>query len=158
AALPFDAAIEITLEANPGTIEHDSFHAYRRAGINRVSLGVQSFEDAQLRTLGRIHDASAALRAIDELHAAGLDNFNIDLMYALPGQSVDGALDDIEHALAARPTHISHYELTLEPNTLFAARPPSGLPDDDHVLEMSAACRTRLAQAGFQRYEISAYA
>lgn len=158
AALQFSPDIEITLEANPGTIEHDSFKDYRAAGITRVSLGVQSFDDAQLKRLGRIHDSRAALRAIDELHDAGLANFNIDLMYALPAQSIPGALDDVERALAAEPAHISHYELTLEPNTLFAVRPPAGLPDDDRAMEIAAACRERLTAENFARYEISAYA
>ncbi|HEX6929310.1 MAG TPA: radical SAM family heme chaperone HemW [Gammaproteobacteria bacterium] len=156
--LSFAPNAEITLEANPGTIEHDSFRNYRAAGINRVSLGVQSFDDGQLKTLGRIHDSGAAFAAIDELHAAGLANFNIDLMYALPGQDAEAALADVEKALAAKPAHISHYELTLEPNTLFAARPPTGLPDDDCAMEIATACRERLAAAGFERYEISAYA
>lgn len=155
--LPFAPDIEITLEANPGTVEHDSFRDYRAAGINRVSLGVQSFDDAQLKTLGRIHDSGAAYRAVDELHAADLGNFNIDLMYALPGQTAGDALADVGKAIAARPAHISHYELTLEPNTLFAVRPPAGLPDDDRTMEIAAACRARLAEAGFERYEISAY-
>src|SRR5690606_34379610 len=136
ARLPFAPGIEITLEANPGTIEHDSFRDYRAAGINRVSLGVQSFDDAKLKTLGRIHASGAAHRAIDELHAAGLANFNVDLMYALPEQDVAGALADVEQAILAAPAHISHYELTLEPNTLFAARPPAGLPDEDRAIEV----------------------
>ena len=156
--LPFAPDIEITLEANPGTVEHDSFRDYRAAGINRVSLGVQTFDDMQLKTLGRIHDGGAALRAINELHAAGLENFNLDLMYALPGQTVAAALVDVDQALAAQPAHVSHYELTLEPNTLFAARPPAGLPDDEHAMEIALACREHLAGAGFGRYEISAYA
>ncbi|HEX6929988.1 MAG TPA: radical SAM family heme chaperone HemW [Gammaproteobacteria bacterium] len=156
--LPLSPATEITLEANPGTVEHDSFRNYRAAGINRVSLGVQSFDDAQLKVLGRIHDSRAARRAIDELHAAELENFNIDLMYALPEQTVMQAVADVELALAANPAHISHYELTLEPNTLFAVRPPRGLPDDDRAMEIAAACRERLMAAGFGRYEISAYA
>ncbi len=158
ATLPLAADAEITLEANPGTIEHDSFRHYRGAGINRVSLGVQSFDDAQLKRLGRIHDSKAAFHAIDELHAADLANFNIDLMYALPEQSVEEAIADVEKAIAAHPAHVSHYELTLEPNTLFAVKPPAGLPDDDRIMEIALACRDRLASAGFARYEISAYA
>lgn len=156
--LPFDAEIEITVEANPGTIEHGRFADYRAAGINRVSLGVQTFDDAQLKTLGRIHDSRAAWLAIDELHAAGLDNFNIDLMYGLPGQDVSTALTDVDNTVAAKPAHVSHYELTLEPNTLFAVRPPVGLPDDERAMDIAAACRDRLAAAGYERYEISAYA
>lgn len=156
--LPFAPDIEITLEANPGTIERGRFADYRAAGISRVSLGVQSFDDAQLRRLGRIHDSRAAFRAVEELHAAGLDNFNLDLMYGLPNQRVADALDDVEKAIAAKPAHISHYELTLEPNTLFAVRPPAGLPDDEQATDIAAACRERLAQAGYARYEISAFA
>ncbi|MBW3567283.1 MAG: radical SAM family heme chaperone HemW [Proteobacteria bacterium] len=156
-SLPLDKDVEITLEANPGTIERGRFADYREAGINRVSLGVQSFDDAQLKTLGRIHDASAARRAIEELHAAGLENFNIDLMFGLPGQGVPAALADIEQAIAAKPAHISHYELTMEPNTLFAVRPPANLPDDELAVEIAGACRERLVEAGFHRYEISAW-
>lgn len=156
--LSFAPGAEITLEANPGTIERGRFADYRNAGVNRVSLGVQSFDDAQLKTLGRIHDSNTALRAAGELHAAGLTNFNIDLMYALPGQTTAEALLDVEYAIDAMPAHVSHYELTLEPNTLFAARPPAGLPDGDSVMEMADACRARLAGAGFERYEVSAFA
>jgi oxygen-independent coproporphyrinogen-3 oxidase len=148
---------EITLEANPGTIEHGRFADYRSAGINRVSLGVQSFDDAALQRLGRIHDGDAARRAIDELHAAGLDNFNLDLIFGLPEQTTVKALDDIRQALAAKPRHISHYELTLEPNTLFAARPPAGLPDEDLQIEIATACGEELHAAGFEHYEISAW-
>ena len=151
------ADAEITIEANPGTIERGHFADYRGVGINRVSLGVQTFDDSQLKTLGRIHDSEAACRAIEELHAAGMDNFNIDLMFGLPGQDGAGAVRDIEQAIAAQPTHISHYELTLEPNTLFAVQPPSGMPDDDLQLDILAACAERLAASGFQRYEISAW-
>lgn len=148
--------VEITLEANPGTIERDSFTAYREAGINRVSLGAQSFNDASLSAIGRIHSADETLRAIESLRASGLSNFNIDLMYGLPGQSVDMAVADLESALACDPAHLSHYQLTLEPNTLFAARPPS-LPDDDSRWEMQEACAARLDEAGFSAYEISAW-
>lgn len=158
ARLSFAPDAEITLEANPGTIERGRFLDYRDAGVNRVSLGVQSFDDGQLKTLGRIHDSAAAAQAIEELHAAGLANFNIDLMFALPGQATEAAMHDIERALQAQPAHISHYELTLEPNTLFAVRPPSGLPDEDAAMDIAAACRERLAQADYERYEISAFA
>ncbi len=156
--LGFAEDVEITLEANPGTIEHGRFSDYRAAGVNRVSLGVQSFDEVQLQTLGRIHDRRAAVAAAEELHAAGIANFNLDLMFALPGQTVQGALADIEQALMLEPAHISHYELTLEPNTLFAVRPPAGIPDEDQAADIAVACRARLAEAGFERYEISAFA
>jgi oxygen-independent coproporphyrinogen-3 oxidase len=148
---------EITLEANPGTIEHGRFDGYRTAGINRVSFGVQTFDDAILPRLGRIHGADEARAAVREAQDAGLDNLNIDLMYALPGQDLVGALADIDHALALAPAHISHYQLTLEPNTLFAVRPPV-LPDDDAAWDMQEACQARLAASGYLQYEVSAYA
>lgn len=147
---------EITLEANPGTIEYDSFSAYQEAGINRVSLGAQSFNDDSLRRIGRIHASEEIKTAVESLHSAGISNFNIDLMYGLPGQTVAMALSDLECALACHPAHISHYQLTLEPNTAFAADPPE-LPDDDLRWEMQEACSARLAAAGFQSYEVSAW-
>jgi putative oxygen-independent coproporphyrinogen III oxidase len=150
--------MEVTLEANPGTIERGRFADYRSAGITRVSLGAQSFNEAQLRNLGRIHAAVDTHRAVQELHAAGLQNFNLDLMYALPNQTLADAIADIETALALRPAHISHYQLTLEPGTVFAGRPPQGLPDQDLAADMQLACQQRLAQAGFGQYEVSAYA
>ena len=153
-ALAGDA--EITLEANPGTIEHGAFSGYRAAGINRVSLGGQSFAPAQLRALGRIHDAQDTRMAVAELRAAGLPNFNIDLMYGLPGQTVGEALQDIDCALALEPAHISHYQLTIEPGTVFAGTPPA--PPRDDTLDMLDATTARLAAAGFARYEVSAYA
>lgn len=149
--------LEVTLEANPGTIERGRFAEYRAAGVNRVSLGAQSFDDGRLKALGRIHCAEETRRAAMELHAAGLDNFNIDLMYGLPGQDPRAALCDIEEALALRPSHLSHYQLTIEAGTVFAGRPPV-LPDDDATDAMLAACRERLEQTGFAQYEISAYA
>jgi oxygen-independent coproporphyrinogen-3 oxidase len=149
-------APEVTLEANPGTIERDSFRAYRDAGINRVSLGAQSFDASALTALGRIHGRGDIERAIGSLHAAGLDNFNIDLMFGLPGQTVDGALDDIERALAGSPAHVSHYQLTLEPNTAFAASPPT-LPDEETCWAMQEQASVRLSAAGFAAYEISAW-
>lgn len=148
---------EITLEANPGTVEHDRFAAYRAAGINRVSLGVQSFDDGCLQRLGRIHDAGQAERAIGELRRAGFDNFNLDLMYALPEQSVDMAVADVDKALSFGPAHVSHYQLTLEPDTPFAARPPP-LPDEEAAWAMQDACGQQLAEAGFRNYETSAWA
>lgn len=157
ARLTFEDTIEITLETNPGTVEHGRFDGYLTAGVNRISFGVQSFDDDKLRRLGRIHSASDAARAIDEARTAGFDNFNIDLMYALPEQDLAGAARDIECAIALEPTHISHYQLTLEPNTLFASRPPK-LPDSDSAWDMQEHCQQLLARAGYAQYEISGYA
>ena len=151
------ADLEVTLEANPGTIERGRFSEYRAAGINRVSLGAQSFDDARLAALGRIHSAEETRRATAELHAAGLDDFNIDLMYGLPGQDAEAAQRDVEAALALGPSHVSHYQLTLEAGTVFAGRPPM-LPDDEMTDRMLEACQERLSEAGLSRYEISAYA
>ena len=151
------ADVEVTMEANPGTIERGRFAEYRAAGINRVSLGAQSFNAQRLETLGRIHSPDETRRAAEELHTAGIENFNLDLMYALPGQDVAEALLDVEAAIALAPTHVSHYQLTLEPGTVFAAQPPE-LPGDDAAAEMLAACGERLADAGFAQYEVSAYA
>jgi putative oxygen-independent coproporphyrinogen III oxidase len=148
---------EITLEANPGTIERGAFAEYRSAGVTRVSLGAQSFAHEQLGALGRIHSPAETRRAAGELHAAGLANFNLDLMYALPGQDVAGAVRDVEEALALSPAHLSHYQLTLEPGTVFAARPPP-LPEEDVTVDMLGACAARLAAAGLTQYEVSAYA
>jgi oxygen-independent coproporphyrinogen-3 oxidase len=155
--VPFAADAEITLEANPGTIEHGRFDGYRAAGINRVSFGVQSFDDDSLARIGRIHDSDGARTAVREAQDAGLSNLNIDLMYALPQQDLDGALRDVAEAVALAPAHVSHYQLTLEPNTLFAARPPV-LPDDDAAWAMQEACQDALAAAGYAQYEVSAYA
>ncbi len=149
---------EITLEANPGTIERGRFAGYRAAGINRVSLGAQSFAPAQLEVLGRIHSAQDTHAAVAELRAAGIDNFNLDLMYALPGQDLAGALSDLGTAIELQPAHISHYQLTMEPGTVFGGRPPAGLPDDDLSYAMQRACQDELAAAGYAQYEISAYA
>ncbi len=148
---------EITMEANPGAVEHDRFEAYRAAGVNRISLGVQSFDDSMLERLGRIHDGRESARAIELVRSAGFDNFNLDLMFALPGQSVDQALADIGKALEFAPPHISHYQLTLEPGTVFARHRPT-LPDDESAWEMQIACGESLAAAGFGNYEISAWA
>jgi putative oxygen-independent coproporphyrinogen III oxidase len=157
ALLPVATALEVSLEANPGTIEHGAFAAYRSAGINRVSLGAQSFSDRALAALGRIHAAKETRAAVAELRAAGLDNFNLDLMYALPGQTVDDALADVEQALALEPTHLSHYQLTLEPDTVFFRRPPP-LPGEDAAFEMQETCQARLDATGYAQYEVSAYA
>jgi oxygen-independent coproporphyrinogen-3 oxidase len=151
------ADAEVTLEANPGTVERGRFSGYRDAGINRVSVGAQSFAPAALARLGRIHAAEDTLRAVEELHAAGLANFNLDLMYALPEQTLEEALADIRVACALRPAHISHYQLTLEPGTVFHARPPP-LPDEDAAFVMQRECQETLAGAGFAQYEVSAYA
>ena len=156
--LPFMADIEITLEANPGTIERGRFEGYRQAGVNRVSLGAQSFDSEQLRRLGRIHSPDETRRAAEELHAAGLANFNVDLMFALPGQSPEAAERDVAAALALAPRHLSHYQLTLEPGTVFAAEPPPDLPTEDSAIEALQRCQQRLSAAGFERYEVSAYA
>ncbi|HEY0768612.1 MAG TPA: radical SAM family heme chaperone HemW [Steroidobacteraceae bacterium] len=149
--------LEVTLEANPGAIERGAFSEYRSAGVTRVSLGAQSFDQQRLSALGRIHSPAETRRAAAELHAADLGNFNLDLMYALPGQDVAAALRDVTQALALAPAHVSHYQLTLEPGTVFAARPPA-LPDDDAAAAMLAACAARLQEAGFAQYEVSAYA
>jgi oxygen-independent coproporphyrinogen-3 oxidase len=155
--LALACGVEVTLEANPGAIERGRFREYREAGVTRVSLGAQSFEPERLAVLGRIHSPEETRRAAHELHAAGLPNFNLDLMYALSGQEVASAVADIEAALALDPTHISHYQLTLEPGTVFAAKPPP-LPEEDVAAEMLQECAARLAAGGFARYEISAYA
>jgi len=155
--LPLADDAEITLETNPGTVEHGRFDGYLAAGINRISFGVQSFDDDKLKRLGRIHSASEAEVAVKSAQDAGYRNINLDLMYALPQQQLDGALADVARAVALQPTHISHYQLTLEPNTAFAANPPP-LPDDDHAWAMQEACEQALAVAGYGQYEISAYA
>lgn len=148
---------EITLEANPGTTEHDSFSAYRDAGINRVSLGVQSFNNNMLQRLGRIHGCAEIETAVESIHCAGISNFNLDLMYALPGQSIDDALDDVRQALKCSPSHLSFYQLTIEPNTAFHANPPE-LPDEDTAWDMQEQCGELFLAAGFRQYEISAWA
>lgn len=155
--LPFEADVEVTLETNPGTVEHGRFDGYLAAGINRISFGIQSFDDDKLKRLGRIHSAAEAEAAVKSAQDAGYRNINLDLMYALPQQQLDGALADLARAVALQPTHISHYQLTLEPNTAFAANPPP-LPDDDHAWAMQEACEQALAAAGYGQYEISAYA
>ena len=150
--------IEITMEANPGGVERDDFRGYRDAGVNRLSVGAQSFDPGQLATLGRVHGVEDIALAAREAAEAGFDNVNIDLMYALPGQDVAGALSDIEAAASLQPTHLSWYQLTLEPNTVFHARPPGDLPDGDLAFAIQQAGEARLAELGFERYEVSAYA
>jgi putative oxygen-independent coproporphyrinogen III oxidase len=149
--------VEITLEANPGTIERGRFAGYRQAGINRVSLGAQTFSPTALQRLGRIHTADDTHRAVEELRAAGIHNFNLDLMYALPEQTHEQALADVTTACALRPAHISYYQLTLEPGTVFHSRPPP-LPDDEAAWRMQTECQALLSAAGYAQYEVSAYA
>lgn len=148
---------EITLEANPGTVEAAKFKGFREAGVTRLSLGIQSFNPQHLRALGRIHDDKEARRAA-ELAATHFDTFNLDLMYALPGQTLDEALSDIDTALTFQPPHLSAYHLTLEPNTPFGHTAPPNLPDDDLAADMQQAIEARLMGAGMQHYETSAYA
>jgi oxygen-independent coproporphyrinogen-3 oxidase len=155
--LKFAADAEVTLEANPGTIERGRFAGYRAAGVSRVSLGAQSFDPRRLAALGRIHTADETRLAAAELHAAGLDNFNVDLMYALPEQTPAEALEDLRSALALQPAHLSHYHLTMEPGTVFAANPPQQ-PGDDSVEEMLRLCQRELTSDGFRQYEVSGYA
>ncbi|MGY8524922.1 radical SAM family heme chaperone HemW [Paracidovorax citrulli] len=156
ALLPLDADAEITMEANPGTFEAERFASYRASGINRLSIGIQSFNDAHLAALGRIHGGDEAHRAI-EIALRHFDNVNLDLMYALPGQTLEQCRQDVETALSYRTTHLSLYHLTLEPNTLFARFPPA-LPDDDTAYEMQDWIEARTKEAGFRHYETSAYA
>jgi putative oxygen-independent coproporphyrinogen III oxidase len=155
--VPFAQDVEVTLEANPGTVEHGRFSGYRDAGINRVSLGAQTFDADHLRTLGRIHGSGDIARAVEEVRSAGIDNFNLDLMYGLPAQSLQQAVADLDAALELEPAHISHYQLTLEPGTVFYHRPPP-LPDSDAIWQMQLDCQDRLAARGFEHYEVSAYA
>jgi oxygen-independent coproporphyrinogen-3 oxidase len=156
--LRFAPGLEITLETNPGTAEHGRFEGYRAAGVNRLSFGIQSFDDGCLQRLGRIHDSREAESAVKLAQDAGFDNINLDLMYALPGQDLAMAERDVERAIALQPAHVSHYQLTLEPNTVFAARPPQGIPDEDTGWDMQERCQALLADAGFAQYEVSAYA
>ena len=151
-------AVEVTLEANPGTVERGDFADYRRAGVNRISLGAQSFDPAQLEILGRIHAVDDIARAAGEAVRAGIDNLNLDLMYGLPGQTVEQALGDLEHAIRLEPRHISWYQLTIEPKTEFARRPPRGMPDPDRAVEIEDAGLELLARHGYERYEVSAFA
>ena len=155
--LPLAADCEITMEANPGTVEADRFAGFRAAGVNRLSLGVQSLDDAMLRRLGRIHDAGQARAAVATARAAGFDNLNLVLMYALPDQDPAGAASDLDALVALAPEHISHYQLTLEPGTPFHHRPPP-VPDHDTAWTMHADAERRLTAAGYRRYEVSAWA
>jgi len=148
---------EITLEANPGTFEQQRFADYRSVGINRLSIGIQSFDANALEKLGRIHDSKQAINAAETAHKVGFDNFNLDLMFGLPNQTAELARHDIEMAISLAPTHISYYQLTLEPNTLFHQRPPK-LPEDDAIIDWQLDNQARLAKAGYLQYEVSAYA
>ena len=156
ARLRLDADCEITLEANPGTFEKDRFKAFRSAGVTRLSVGVQSFNDAHLKALGRVHDSAQAIAAVEEA-AASFETFNLDIMYALPGQTLAGLEKDMRQALALSPPHISIYHLTIEPNTYFAKFPPV-IPEEDLAYAMLDRITEMTAQAGMQRYEVSAYA
>ena len=155
--IAFAPDIEITLEANPGTFEQDKFVAYRKLGINRLSIGIQSFQPQKLEALGRIHTGDEALRAAEMARRAGFDNFNLDLMHGLPDQLLEEALDDLRQAIALAPTHLSWYQLTLEPNTVFWNQPPV-LPEDDILWDIQEAGQALLAEHGFTQYEVSAYA
>ncbi len=157
ARLTLNQEIEITLEANPGTVELERFKGFREAGVNRLSMGIQSFEPEKLKALGRIHGREEALRAAEAAATAGFDNFNLDLMFGLPRQTVEQALADLHTAFAMKPSHLSAYQLTIEPNTLFHARPPQ-LPDDDTVAEMQDQLQALLTEHGYRQYEVSAYA
>lgn len=156
ARLNFYPDIEITLEANPGTAEAGRFREFRESGINRLSIGVQSFNDEHLKKLGRIHDSHEAAAAIGMAKEAGFEDMNIDIMYGLPGQTIENALEDLQKAVEKAPVHISWYQLTIEPNTEFYAKPPP-LPDEDHIWEIQEAGQKLLAQHGYRQYEISAY-
>lgn len=155
--LPVVPAAEITLEANPGTAESDKFKGFRQAGVNRLSIGIQSFNPAHLKALGRIHGREEALLAAQMARSAGFDNFNLDLMFGLPQQTLEQALADLQTAIDLNPTHLSFYQLTLEPNTVFHKYPPS-LPEDDSLWAIQQAAQARLAEQGFRQYEVSAYA
>jgi oxygen-independent coproporphyrinogen-3 oxidase len=148
---------EITLEANPGTFEKDRFHAFRQAGVNRLSVGVQSFNDQHLQVLGRVHNADQAFAAVEEA-AKAFDTFNIDLMYALPGQTMAQLDADVGRALSLKPPHLSIYHLTIEPNTFFAKHPPADLPIEDTAYDMLDHISDKTQAQGLQRYEVSAYA
>ena len=147
--------LEITLEANPGTFESHKFAEFRALGINRLSIGVQTFNDVLLKKLGRVHSAQEAIIAAEIAHQAGFENFNLDLMFGLPDENFD-SLNDVRQAISLKPTHISFYQLTLEPNTYFHKFPPT-LPNDEHIFAMQQRCQQQLAAQGYQQYEISAY-
>lgn len=157
ALLGFGPEVEITLEANPGTVEQQRFTEFRAAGVNRLSIGIQSFDKDKLQRLGRIHSRDEAIRAAEAAHAAGFDNFNLDLMFGLPDQNEAQAQADVQQAIALAPSHISYYQLTIEPNTAFAHRPPV-VPEDDVLWAMQCRGQETLAAAGYVQYEVSAHA
>lgn len=152
----FEDAVEITLETNPGTAEYHQLEGYRSAGVNRLSFGMQSFNDRHLQTLGRIHDSREARLAYTAARRAGFNNINLDLMHGLPGQTMDDACKDLQQAIGLQPEHISWYQLTIEPNTVFYSRPPT-LPADEVLADIQDAGQTLLQHAGYQQYEVSAY-
>lgn len=154
--IPFEPNIEITMEANPGTVEADRFREYREAGVTRISIGIQSFNDEKLKRLGRIHGSDEAVRAAQLAHNIGLRSFNLDLMHGLPDQSLEQALDDLDRAIALDPPHLSWYQLTIEPNTLYFSHPPA-LPDDDALWDIFSLGHQKLTKAGYVQYEISGY-
>lgn len=154
--VPFAPDIEITLEANPGTAEQQKFHDFAAAGVNRLSIGIQSFSDTHLKQLGRIHSSAQAKQAIAVARSAGFNNFNLDLMHGLPGQTLKQSSDDLHQAIEMGPTHLSWYQLTIEPNTAFYSSPPA-LPTDDTLAEIQQAGEALLSSAGFKQYEVSAY-
>ncbi|MDP2568865.1 radical SAM family heme chaperone HemW [Photobacterium damselae subsp. piscicida] len=156
ARIPFSDDIEITMEANPGTVEAGRFQAYQQAGVNRISIGIQSFQDEKLKRLGRIHGAQEAITAAKLAAEAGLNSFNIDLMHGLPNQSINDALADLAQAIGLNPPHLSWYQLTIEPNTLFYSQPPT-LPDDDDLWDIFEQGHKMLTDAGYVQYEISGY-
>lgn len=155
--IEFSPHIEITMEANPGTVEAERFHGYVQAGVTRISMGIQSFSDEKLQALGRIHNAKEAKSAVEIARVSGLKSFNLDLMHGLPNQTLEQALDDLRQAIALAPPHLSWYQLTIEPNTMFAYRPPK-LPDDDELWDIFEQGHKLLTEAGYQQYETSAYA
>lgn len=155
--IPFQKDLEITLEANPGTFESQKFADYRAIGINRLSIGIQSFNNLQLKKLGRVHSAEEGIRAVEIAHKAGFENINLDLMFGLPEQSNQDMLNDVQTAIDLNPNHISFYQLTLEPNTYFHKFPPQ-LPKDDQLFAGQIQCQALLAESGFIQYEVSAYA
>ncbi|MBY3789067.1 radical SAM family heme chaperone HemW [Photobacterium carnosum] len=154
--IPFSDNIEITMEANPGTVEAGRFEGYRQAGVNRISIGIQSFQDDKLQRLGRIHGSQESIKAIELAKFAGLNSFNTDLMHGLPDQSIADAISDLKQAIALDPPHLSWYQLTIEPNTLYYSKPPT-LPDDDDLWDIFEQGHALLTEAGYQQYEISGY-
>lgn len=157
ARIPCHPGLEVTLEANPGTVDAHHFAGYLAAGVNRLSIGIQSFDNDKLTSLGRIHDSAMAIQAVATARSAGFENINLDLMFGLPQQDDQAMVQDLQQAIDLKPTHISHYQLTIEPNTLFYQQPPT-LPDDDRIFQTQLQCRELLASAGYEQYEVSAFA